>query len=611
MAILLVVFYHLGVPAFAGGYVGVDVFFVLSGYLITGLLLKEIETTGHLRLANFYGRRARRLLPAAALMLSLTCLASYWLLSPVEQMELPKSAIATTTYTSNIYFARKATAYLPRVTDTNPFLHTWSLSVEEQFYLAWPLFLLALRRGRRRLWIGMAATFVTTLALSAWLTSFRQPWAFFLSAPRAWEFAAGGMGALITRETRFAQPLRWAGLAAVLGATAMFSGMTPFPGVAAVVPVAGTVMILQGGDASHGLGRFLSTPLLRLIGRLSYSWYLWHWPLLIIATSIRGTLSVIARSECLLISLALAFVTYHTFENPIRRSRWLALRPVRSLAMAVCLALFGAGVTIVWWVMVRHVLVSPAQQRLARAATERPEVYDLGCFAGFYPTTPYKCVFGSGKTVVLFGDSHAAQWFPALRELKGWRVVTLLKGSCAAPDVGYYNETLRRHYTECEQWRSKTFEIIAASHPDAVVIASSSAYVPGLVNAQEWKAGTQRTVTRLSELGARVYLMRDTPAPRFPVPACLSRALWTNFRSRLSCGFELNESLRPNLQPVEAEAAAISGARYLDLTDLVCPGGHCAPEAKGEVIYDNGSYLTPSFVRKLTNVFQDALDGNR
>jgi peptidoglycan/LPS O-acetylase OafA/YrhL len=610
VAILLVVFYHIGVPGFAGGYAGVDVFFVLSGYLITGLLLKEIETTEHLRLANFYGRRARRLLPAAALMLSLTCLASFWLLSPVEQMELPKSAIATAAYTSNIYFAQKATEYLQRVTDTNPFLHTWSLAVEEQFYLAWPLFLLVLRRGRRRLWIGMAATFVTTLALSAWLTYSRPPWAFFLSPPRGWEFAAGGMCALITRETRFAQPLRWAGLAAVLSATALFSGMTPFPGVAAVVPVAGTVMILQGGDPSHGLGRLLSTPPLRLIGRLSYSWYLWHWPLLVIATSMWGTLSVIARSECLLISLALAFVTYHTVENPIRRSRWLALRPARSLAMAVCLALSGAGVALVWWVMVRHVLVSPAQLRLARAATDRPEVYDVGCFAGFSPTTPNKCVFGSGKTVVLFGDSHAAQWFPALRELKGWRVVTFLKGACAAPDVSYTYPTLRRRYTECEEWRSKTFEAIAASHPDAVVIASSSAYVPGLVNAQEWKAGTQRTVTRLSDLGARVYLIHDTPAPSFAVPTCLSRALWTGLGSHRRCGFELNESVRQNLQPVEEEAAALSGARYLDLTALVCPGGHCAPEAQGEVIYDNSSYLTPSFVRKLTNVFQDALDGN-
>src|SRR5215471_3502329 len=139
VAILLVVFYHLEIVGFSGGYVGVDVFFVLSGYLITGLLLKEIQTTGHLRLANFYGRRARRLLPAAALTLAVTCLASYWLLSPVEQMLLPTSAIATATYTSNIYFAKKATLYLPRVTDANPFLHTWTLSVEEQFYLAWPL----------------------------------------------------------------------------------------------------------------------------------------------------------------------------------------------------------------------------------------------------------------------------------------------------------------------------------------------------------------------------------------------------------------------------------------------------------------------------------------
>jgi hypothetical protein len=263
-----------------------------------------------------------------------------------------------------------------------------------------------------------------------------------------------------------------------------------------------------------------------------------------------------------------------------------------------------------WWVAIRHVLDSPLQQRLERAATNRPEVYDAGCFAGFYPTAPNKCVFGSGKTVVLFGDSHAAEWFPALHELTGWRVVTFLKGACAAPDVSYFYPELRRRYTECEEWRSKTFGAITALHPDAVVIASSSSYVPGLVSAREWKAGTQRTLARFSELGARVYLIRDPPRPDFAVPACLSRALWINWLPSSGCGFEFDESQRQDIETAETEAAAISGARYLDLTALVCPQDHCMPEANGEVIYDSGSYLAPSFVKRLANVFQDALDGN-
>jgi peptidoglycan/LPS O-acetylase OafA/YrhL len=608
VAILLVVFYHIGVPGFAGGYVGVDVFFVLSGYLITGLLLQEIETTGHLRLRNFYARRARRLLPAAALTLALTCLASYWLLSPVEQMELPKSAITTAAYTSNIYFARKSTAYLPRVTDTNPFLHTWSLSVEEQFYLAWPVLLLLCRGGRRRLWWAMVATFLGTLALSFWLTFFRQPWAFFLSPPRGWEFAAGGLGVLLSKQTKFAPLLRWVGLVLVIGASAMFSGMTPFPGIAAAVPVIGTVMILHGRDASQGLGRFLSARPLRWLGRLSYSWYLWHWPVLVIATSIWGTISAAARGECLLLSLALAFVTYHTVENPIRRSQWLGWRPARSLAMAGCLAICGVGVALLWAMALRQVLASPPQQRLAHAATNRPEVYDLGCFAGFYPTAPVKCVFGSGRTVVLFGDSHAAQWFPALRELTGWRVVTFLKGACAAPDVSYFYPTLRRRYTECEQWRSAAFDVMRELHPEAVVISSSSSYVPGMVNAKEWQAGTQRTIEKLSRLGARVYIIRDTPRPYFAVPSCLSRALWVKWLPSRGCGFRFDERALNDLYTGEKAAAANSGARYLDLNELVCPQSNCLPEANGEVIYDNDSYLTPSFVKRLANVFQDALD---
>lgn len=608
VAILLVVFYHVGLPGFSGGYIGVDVFFVLSGYLITGLLVKEIESTGRLRIARFYGRRARRLLPALTLTLLVTCVASFYLLTPIEQRQLPKSAFATAAYASNIYFAKAATDYLGGTAETNPFLHTWTLSVEEQFYLIWPLLILiAGRGGRRPLFATMVVIFVSTFALSVWLTRFRHPWAFFLSPPRAWEFAAGGLCVLLSRETRLTEFVRWGGLAAMLCAALAFTRQTPFPGVAALLPVAGTGMILHAGQPGRGLGKLLSTPPLRLIGKLSYSWYLWHWPSLVIATAIWGRLSPGARGVCLLFSLALAGLTYYTIENPIRHSVHLVLRPVRSLGMAAGLALFGLAASLGWRVAIAHVLASPSQERLAHAATDRPEIYAAGCFLGFYETATHACTFGEGKTVVLLGDSHAAQWFPALRALKGWRVVTFLKSACAAPDVSYIYPTIKRRYTECEEWRSKALDEIIALRPDAVVMASSKAYVPSTVPPQEWEAGTQRTLNRLVRSGARVYLIRDTPAPQFHVTACLSRAAWSTWLEPKGCDFERAKSLSEDVRKAEQAAAVNAGAQYLDLTQYICPEPDCRPELAGQIVFDEENYLTATFARSLANVFEAAL----
>jgi len=611
VAILLVVFYHVGLPGFSGGYVGVDVFFVLSGYLITGLLVKEIEETGRLRLTRFYGRRARRLLPALTLTVMVTCVASFLLLSPVEQTDILHSALATVAYGSNIYFAKVATFYLSHASDSNPFLHTWTLSVEEQFYLMWPLLvLLTLKGGRRLLAAAMLFIFISMLALAIWLTPFKQPWAFFLSPPRAWEFAAGGMCVLLVRETGFTVLLRWTGLVATVGAAFLFTRQTAFPGIAALLPVVGTAMVLHSSDANDGVGRLLSSAPLRWIGRLSYSWYLWHWPLLVLAGSVLGALSPGVRAACALLSFALAGLTYCTIENPIRHNRYLAKRTARSLVMAACLGLLGFTVVIVWRTALTRALASPQQQDLAYAATDRPEVYAAKCFQGFYDDVPRPCSFGEGKTVVLFGDSHAAQWFPALRVLKGWRVVTFLKGSCAAADVSYYNASINRRYTECEEWRVKAIDEIVALHPDAIVIASSKFYVPGSVLPQIWEAGTQRTLAKLVQSGARVYLMRDIPSPQIRVTPCLSKAAWTSWFDPKRCEFERAMGLPEDVRRAEQAAAVNAGAQYLDLTQLICPDAQCQPRSHGQIIFDEGNYLTATFARSLSGVFEDALGGS-
>src|SRR5215207_8385412 len=284
-AVVAVVAYHAGLGGVGGGFVGVDVFYVLSGFLITGLLWEELDGTGRLRLGAFYARRARRLLPAAALVLVVTLVASAVWLSPLQVPVVARDAAAAALYVANYRFAAQRTDYLADASPS-PLQHYWSLGVEEQFYLLWPLLLLvvflAARRGRR------SATRAAGAAVS-------QPWAFFSLPTRAWELAAGGLVALAaSRLARLpglaAATLGWLGLEAILWSITRFGPSTPFPGAAALFPVAGTAAVLAAGCAAPRLGPDLVLRRwpLQLGGRLSYAWYLWHWPLLVLAPAVVG-----------------------------------------------------------------------------------------------------------------------------------------------------------------------------------------------------------------------------------------------------------------------------------------------------------------------------------
>ena len=250
LAILLVVCYHAHLSSVSGGFIGVDVFFVLSGFLITGLLFKEFDATGDIRLGEFYARRIRRLLPASAVVLVATVLTAVLILSPLEQLNLASSGVATALYVSNLFFLRQSTDYLASPPEDNPFLHTWSLSVEEQFYLVWPtviLLLIKLTRSRRTCVGAMALIAMASFVLNVWLTGFAQPWAFFGSPARVWEFAAGGLVAVTPltlghgRE-RLRAISSFVGLAMIVVAAATFDRDTTFPSVAALLPVVGTML---------------------------------------------------------------------------------------------------------------------------------------------------------------------------------------------------------------------------------------------------------------------------------------------------------------------------------------------------------------------------------
>src|SRR4051794_2053939 len=303
IAVLAVVLYHAGLGFVPGGFVGVDVFFVVSGFLITGLLVREVGTAGRVHFAEFYARRMRRLLPAAALVLLVTAVVSVRALPPLRVHSALLDVRAAALYASNYRFAAAGTDYLNADAPPSPVQHYWSLGVEEQFYLIWPALLmvavvLARRRGRSAMAGGTVALLAVTaisFAVSMWLTDADQPWAFFSLPTRAWELSVGGLVALGAAWWRrlpvsVAATAAVAGLGGVLGSVLLIDAGAPFPGTVALVPVLSTAAVLVGGSAWHRSSSqlLLGAGPLQGAGRISYTWYLWHWPVLTFVPALLG-----------------------------------------------------------------------------------------------------------------------------------------------------------------------------------------------------------------------------------------------------------------------------------------------------------------------------------
>jgi len=642
VAILLVVGYHLGLPRLHGGYVGVDVFFVLSGYLITSLLVREIESTGSLDFAAFYSRRARRLLPALALVLVVTLPVCFLVYAPLEHRQLAATAGSTATYMSNVYFAIRATDYLGGDARSNPLLHTWSLSVEEQFYLIWPIIVLlalgakrALGRGggRVRLLRWMIAAAVISFAASLFLTRLRQPWAFFLAPTRAWEFAFGAIGVLLGGDAGLrgrldlpAEPLErrnsagrtlrnvgcWIGIAAILVSGCAFDDATMFPGAAALLPALGTVLVIRGtAEATNGLSRVLSLRPLQEIGRLSYSWYLWHWPVLVVAAALYGNLPFYARVALLGTSLLLAEASYRLVENPIRRNARLAGARWSSLVMAGAIAAVGITLSVGWWRLSVRLSRFPPQARFAEARRDLPAIYDNGCHASVYEVSLRDCEFGphlAPQTVVLLGDSHAAQWFPALEQIsrdRGWRLVVMTKSSCPAVD-GPHVIVMNRLNVECGEWLRHALARIASIRPSLVVISSlASGYA---FTDAEWLSGTTRILAQLTTASQRVILLRDTPNPGIDVPICLARQAWRAPLLTSTCVFQPPTRRWSEVFSIQQEAARrFRNVHTMDLAAVICPQGECPLEGHDFVYYRDSHHLTKRFSRSLSQALEERI----
>ena len=701
VAILLVLSCHAGIPGAEGGFVGVDVFFVLSGFLITGLLVAEHDRSGLISFRAFYARRARRILPAALVVLVVTLFAAQFIISPLDLPRITDDVLAAGLSLANIRFAFEATDYFASG-DVSPVLHYWSLAVEEQFYLVWPaLLLLAAHLWRPR--VGMALLMTAVLAgsflLSLAVTVSSGPWAYYSLPTRAWQLAAGGLVALaIPRLGSMPRPLAagigWSGVGLVAAAFILIGPATPYPGFAALLPTIGAVGIIASGGRPASPGRIiLSLPPLRWLGRISYSLYLWHWPILVLGPLALGLsspgeeptgTSLISRLGLVFVAVIAAIASWRLIEEPFRRGLPGPGEGRRSLAKGAPkgFAAAGAALIIVGALSSATVMSSPPNVELAAAyegvddqgfdpaslptgppratgvivsapgpdgqdamatpavvpvASSQPTPRPVARIEGRIPkglqpslkasrgdddrlfadecglslagVKPPRCVYGDrdgSLTVALVGDSHASHWFPALEivaQQRGWRLIPLTKVSCVFVDMRLTSPYLKREYTECETWRENVIDRLIELQPDMVLIASNR-WFPALLDQDGVPERQGAAMARFIErVPGRIAIIVDTPRSDHDVPACLAKHPTAIER----CVTKRAAALTWRHLRRETEAARLTGAAIVDMTDVVCPGKVCPPIIGDTLVYRDHHHLTATFVRSIAGDLAAAL----
>lgn len=617
-----VVAFHAFPTMLPGGFIGVDVFFVISGFLITQLLLREIEASGRVDLGDFWARRIRRILPAATLVLCATALMALCV-SGVDARQLGRHLIAAALFYYNWRQAGEAVDYLAQDDRDNPLLHYWSLAVEEQFYLVWPLLLaaIALWLGRResrlsaRAAIGVAVGIlaVASFAVCIHVTSTNAPLAFFSTFARAWQLLAGAMIAVLAMRpwhlpALSASALGLACIAVLTASCIWISQSTPYPGVAAAAPtLAAALLLLVGASRGSWSSALLSTAPLRYVGRISFSWYLWHWPLIVFAGmaavdsgGASDEVGIAPAWIAIALSFFLAAATYQFVEKPFRHNAGLKASRRKTYAFGALLIALGAGTGFAMKAFGPDAvpLGNGAFMSLIAIKQDRPVIYTDRCLLRFEDVDYGRCVYGAkegAKSVVLFGDSHAGNWFSGLNiaaKKLGWRLVVRIKASCRpieAPQVRGNNQS----YPECDVWRGRVMAELAETKPDLVIVSSMS---------NRLSAESEQIVFRRLAAIAPTVIMRDTPVLPETPGDCLKRT-----GTAANCVWRFDQLEASNSYPKTEPAQLPDGVTILDLNPRICPEGLCRAITGGRVLMSDKHHLSDSFSRTLTGEFERVL----
>ncbi|GAA5151825.1 acyltransferase family protein [Microbacterium pseudoresistens] len=658
IAVLFVVLYHFWPGRLTGGYVGVDIFFVISGFLITGHLARELSSTGRVQLGQFWARRARRLLPASLLVLLFCAIVvSTPYLMPTSALpgEL-KEIVASTFYVENWYLAIDSADYLAHSGDPTTVQHYWSLSLEEQFYVLWPLIMLLAAwiavkwfRGSR---LRAAAIAIGVVSVASFIfcvvfTLTNPAPAYFVTFGRMWQFGVGALIALVPRlritNALASFVLGWAGILALLYTAVTFDGQTPFPGFAAALPTLGAAAVIAASNTDRWWypTRLLALRPMRFTGDISYSLYLWHWPLIIIAPSVPfWGLTIYHRISLLVLCFVLAWLTKRFVEDPSRHWSVLTSRPPRvtlwsSLAaMVVVAAVAGGG-----W-LANASSYQQGVQAIQQLRADPPECFgaasvlddactgtendgtilpapgfagvdspeDTECFVQLNDARPVSCEFGSktadARQVALIGDSHGFQLlttFQAIAEREGWHLTTFFKGACPWSTTAL--STGGAFGAACEQWRTavaveldkRDFDVVFTS-----ALATTGYDASGFDSEHAAAvAGYQEAWGTMIDRGTPVVTVIDNPVWETDPNKCLRT------RDAGTCTGARDDVLVED-DPLR-DAAKMDGVTLLDFTDVYCDETTCSPVVGGANLYRDQDHLTVTFTDTLAPQYTRAL----
>jgi len=596
-AILVTVFHARLVP---GGFIGVDIFYVISGYLITGLILREIEKTGTLDLRSFYQRRIKRLLPTSVFVLFVTAIFAWILFPPITRDALGRDLFAAAAYISNYLFAWWQNDYQNLNATPSPFIHYWSLAVEEQFYIVWPLFILFLARyGRKIVLAGIAITTLLSLLFSIYLTQVAPIWAFYSLPTRAWELGFGALLLFLPETKKKIRILPWLGFFGIALSSFNFNENTAFPGKNALVPVLATVFLMASIKYWPPLFNDLANSRLsQWLGAISYPLYLWHWPALVLPSSAMGRpLRFYERFLCILLTIVLAHYTSKYIEEPLRHKNF-APRTIYKGAAITTAASLVAGVLISF--TSSSIITTKGEvsyQFDLFQVMEKPDVYGDGCHVNYGETKSGYCTYGdkeSSNTIVLYGDSHAAQWFPVLEKMakeRGFKLVSLTKSACPAvdakrPDQGAFK------MVHCTKWRENSIKRIAEIQPLAVITSSFQYFTPAnssISRAQWWSDGQRKLLKGLRGSTNNLIYISDTPRPLRDIPNCLA--------SRDSKVCDSTE---------RSKVSVIPGFDVINPNPWLC-SSYCPAIVEGTVAYRDASHISVDMALKLLPKLEAAL----
>ena len=662
LAVLLVVLYHAGLPHLTGGFIGVDVFFVISGFVITGLLLRERRGTARTSIVDFYARRVRRILPAATLVIGVTVLATFVVLGVLSGDSTANDGRWAAAFLANFHFESVGTNYLTARLPPSPLQNYWSLSVEEQFYVVYPtLFLVvASLRSRLDLRARLAWLLIVVIMASYWLsvvqTSSHPAAAYFSPLTRAWELALGALIAVGTSWLRkvpvaAAAALTWVGAAAVVYSSFVFDSQTAYPGSLVAVPVVGAALIVAGGSAvpAWGAESVLGLRPMQWMGRRSYSLYLWHWPILILVAERVGKSQLTFRENLpyLAVAVLVSMASYRFVENPLRH---LKVNSKKTVVVGVVLVVATvATLTLVIEFETTSSTAKPVvpavdQAEVTRAVATAPRITkiptnllpslsttqrdfaglnnpDFACeLAAVRATIQSRiCTFGdpNGKRLlVVYGDSHALMWLPAFNQIARqahWRLVILASYFCPAEFVIVSNPagtgTPGEANEPCTRFHSWAVTHINEMGPDLVVIAQSSLYRPpisrgstnGLFSGEAWGRGLVDLLRALRVAPAQKVFLGDIPSLPTDPPACLS----AHPDDVQACSAPV-ATTTDGFSEAERTAVAQVGGRYIDPTPWFC-STVCTSIVDHYGVYRDQLHMTGTYALYLQQVLGAAL----